>query len=433
MLGRLRVASPGWGRLLWLFRCSRAIHINLKSGEPLDSSIDTMEKVLAILDDAHNRSKKKDATDQQGSHNTEEWYLRLTGAQVFNYKALDVLLQLQLKNDIDIFKDTRVEGTKNTLERLVQVLKELYLRQSSNVNIESIGKQFVTQNPLRILTSLDQKIKYIAQGALRNENERSGGPLAFDLPKLQLYQPFRRDTSDPFALRKGLRFEKHPSNLLAFLINDRNVVTYFRDNLHILRTPTELQNLMLAQSMNGSQAFEIVTRRVLFEAGNLTSFETLGVSGTHSNHSLNRLKAILAHRSKLLKRLDWLSAYKHSVIKLNQGSYDTDEKVINIMAGMFDRFFGAAYKADAKYCQGWVATLVEFYQKNADNEAFISSLSDDALEDFRASFTRHTFNQFASQWKSRRKAFDTGEQFDTDMRQMHSFIGDLKLVISHSK
>ncbi|KAM9899058.1 hypothetical protein OXX69_009632 [Metschnikowia pulcherrima] len=391
-----------------LGQLSRNISQNVSMGENemlLDSSVNTMKKILTILHNAHgtrvdSRESVLDVYETDRSKFDDRFYESL-GNDVLGLRTVEMLIGLQLRNEIDVFKDSSPNHTRAILQRYISAFKDQYMRESSFVSMASLGRLF-HESPQRANTALNNSIKRIVLNATKDSPpRRKTSPLNLSFCRVNLYNPFRSCPVDPFSLRKGLSTKKHPSNLFSAMINDPVVIREFLRDLKKNLKPGALQNIMTAQSLSGELAFRIVVKRCLADtdpcAALDTPFEFYRLDIPDELSKVKKLKAIIASKSMLLKRLDWFPPYRRSIAKLPQEKFDSNEKVTIFMEDLFDRFFGSCYRQDPKYCQNWIKDLVEF-QSQCDDDTLLDRLLQDSVKDFRSMFSGSSFNAFGARW-----------------------------------
>ncbi|GEQ69793.1 hypothetical protein JCM33374_g3467 [Metschnikowia sp. JCM 33374] len=374
----------------------------------LDSSINTMEQILTILRNAHGTKTETRETilDQYDSdlNAFRQRLLSFLGDDVFSLRTVDILIDLQLRNDIDIFKDSPSNHTKTVLQRYISAFRDQYSRDSLSFSMKDIGKSF-KENAQKTNSLLNNKIRRTALNAMKDMPPgHKNSPLNFEFCQFNLYNPFRNGTADPFALRKGLSTKKHPTNLFSAMVNNEKVIRGFLSLIDKKSptTPTVVQNIMTAQSFHGDLAFKVAVKWALVDTDPRslleTPFEFYHLGTPDEMNKINQFKAIVASRSMLLKRLAWFYPYRKSLAMLEEKNFDSKEKIVAIMADIFDRFFGICYKLDAKYCEQWVQNLMDFYSHNIKNEAFLDRLLEESVAEFREVVSKSSFNTFGARW-----------------------------------
>lgn len=379
---------------------------NLHEDHILDSSINTMEQILSILHNAHGTKTdtKESLIDMYDSDPKEFLERNLTslGDHVFKLKTIDILIALQLKSGIDIFKDSHPNHTKTVLHRYISAFKDQYSQDSSSPSMSNVGMSFI-QNPQQVNARLKNKISNTALIAMKDiPTVSDNSSLRLDFCRVNLYNPFRNGTVDPFALRKGLNTKKNPENLFSAMINDHKVLLGFLRYLKKRVLPIAIQNVMLSQSFYGDLALKVVVKSVLSgkdpRAILGTPFEFYHLDIPEEGNRIKEMKAIIASRSMILRRLDWFPPHRKSLAMLEEKKIDNDEKILTIMADMFDRFFGVCYRLDAKYCEMWVKNLIAFYVENNGDEALHDRMLQDSVTEFRTMVSKLSFNFFGARW-----------------------------------
>ncbi|OBA20537.1 hypothetical protein METBIDRAFT_16498, partial [Metschnikowia bicuspidata var. bicuspidata NRRL YB-4993] len=372
----------------------------------LDSSINTMERILSILHNAH--STKMETRDSvlklydSAPEAFESKNMALLGENIFDLKTIDILIDLQLGSNVDIFKRSNPSHARNILQKYISAFKDQYARDSSYLCMESLGRSYA-ENTRKANATLNNAIRRTASKAMIGESIlHDEPPIHLDFCRLNTYNPFRNDIMDPFALQKGLSTKKHPANLFGAMINDQRVLLSFLHNLKKRISPLTIQNIMVAQSMFGNLALKsVVKRRLLSTDPRMpldTPFEFYHLDITDENNKLKEFKAIVVYRSMILNRLEWFPPFRKSLAELEENKYDSMEKIIAIMADTFDRFFGLCFKTDAKYCDKWVENLMTFYTRNKSNEIFFQHLLDDAVVYFKEKVSQLSFETYSSKW-----------------------------------
>lgn len=414
--------QPACGRLLEnlvRYRLLSSSHIRFNEKErndidfagtlgSLDSSINTMEKILTVLQNAQSNTQtgpiQSIPKEQISSKVSESKFLAGLGNNVFELKVIQVLNDMEIINNYDVFKQVGPEATKSILGRYVSALKGRYTweEDTSATAMENIGRRFAGL-PLQCQASLASKIRKLSPAVLVDVGGLKAPPFQFDFPTINMFLPFRYHTQDPLVLRKGLSMKRNPLNLLAIMVNDVDVVSTFLSRSRSKISPLLLQNFMASQSLEGAAAFKLLIKKHLRnlepERAILSPFEGRGASDS----DMEIVKAIVASRSKLMLRIMSYRDYKFGLLNLNYQKYNTNEKVVQILADIFDRFFGVCYRADAKYCDTWVKNLIEFYLDHGSNEELFEQLFADCINNFKLIFTTMRLEKNKFEWGRREK------------------------------
>lgn len=415
--------------------------------DAVDPSIHTMEKILSILQTAE--SNNSPASPSQEDEKTlvstadfrENFYSSL-GSSVFDYQVTKVLSRLQVINYYKVFREVDPETTKSIFARYSSIFKDRYIWQvdpRSGV-MNDLGHMFA-ETPLRTLAALDAKFNQMCKSLLVDYPDlKSHERFAFDFPTIQFYQPFRVTTEDPLIMRKGLSMHKHPLNLLAVMIDDKNVVREFLRRSRSKILADFVHNAMAVQTLEGAQAFKILVKRILRdmdpEMTIQSPFESYHMPHaiTENDSDIEIVKAIVASKSRLMERLLPFRDYKFSLLKLADDKQDSNKKMVKLLAGMFDRFFGVCYRADAKYCNEWVETLVQFYLANDKNEAMFQQLFKESIRNFQNISAGLTLEKLSFQWVKRedhRGLRRTKNSAQQDKSQ--KMIDETRALLAHSK
>lgn len=415
----LRLHSRNRG-LRWL---SASLHPHQKktkiqfarSLDPVESSIHTMDKILSILRDAESSSQQEENSKEENEHvishslSYKDRFFYSLGNDVFEYKVVLVLNKLEVVNHYGVFQLVSPETTKNIFRQYLDIFKERYMwkTEGDHESLADLGRLF-GESPLTTMAKLNAKLSQLSASLLVDSDElRLKKQFKFDFPDVLFHQPFRLVTADPLVLRKGLSMQKHPLNLLVTMVNDENVLTTFLERSRSKVSPQTLQSFMVAQTMEGSQAFKILVKRYLRHLDPETTihspFEGYHLANTNSDteSDIEIVKAIVASRSKLVERILPYRDYKFALLRMDETLQDTNEKVVRILAEIFDRFFGACYKIDAKYCNKWVENLIEFYLKNEQNEALFEELFKESILNFRQAYAGSQFDNLTFKWDRR--------------------------------
>ncbi|KAF5213091.1 hypothetical protein E0198_000606 [Clavispora lusitaniae] len=376
-----------------------------------------MEKILSILHTAESTTVQNAAPEKKVADTLtpEEFHQRFyssLGSNVVEYQVTRMLSRLEIVNYYKVFQEVDPETTQNIFSRYASIFKDRYMWQidpSENAMTE-LGLQFA-ENPSRTLSALDSKFHHMSKSLLTNFSElRKNDRFEFDFGPIELYQPFRSSTEDPLILRKGLSMKRHPLNLLAVMINDKKVLCEFLSRSRSEISPDLLLNFMTIQGIEGAQAFKILVKRILKdmdpEQTIRSPFESYHVANvsTESDSDIEIVKAIVASRSKLMERLLPYRDYKFGLSKLDDDKQDSNEKIVKILASLFDRYFGVCYRLDAKYCNEWVQNLVNFYLENDRNEALFEQLFKDSIINFQTNIASSKLEKMTFHWGKRSTA-----------------------------
>lgn len=386
-----------------------------RSLDPVESSVHTMEKILTILHDAESASQEEQvavteiAREVADTKSFSERFFQSLGNDVFDYKVIQVLNSLQIVNQYDVFQQVSPETTRNIYGQYLAIFKDRYLRKlDPDVHVlEKLGRLF-GDLPLPTLASLTAKLRKLSSSLLVDGADLpKREPFRFDFGDILFYQPFKQATADPLVLRKGLSMTQHPLNLLATMVNDEDVLQTFLQRSQSSILPLKLQNFMVAQSLEGAQAFKIVVKRYLRHSDPEKTIHS-PFEGYHTatnsvdvDSDIEIVKAIVASRSRLVDRLLPYRDYKFALLSMDDTQQDTNEKVVKILANIFDRFFGACYRLDARYCNDWVELLIEFYLQNAEDEKLFEKLFKDCIFSFRQAYAGLKFDDFKFKWDKR--------------------------------
>lgn len=385
-----------------------------RSLDTVESSVHTMEKILTILQDAESASQEEQVAASETKEDVVEKsfsqrFFHSLGNDVFDYKVIQVLNSLQIINQYDVFQHVSPETTKNIYGQYLAIFKDRYLRKldPDTDALEKLGRQF-GELPLPTLASLTSKLSKLSSSLLVDGAELpKREPFKFDFTDILFYQPFKLATADPLVLRKGLSMGNHPLNLLATMVNDEDVVKTFLKRSQSSILPLKLQNFMVAQSLEGSQAFKLVVKRSLRNSDPEKTIHSpfegyhTATSSVDVDSDIEIVKAIVASRSRLVDRLLPFRDYKFALLSMDETQQDTNEKVVKLLANIFDRFFGVCYRLDAKYCNDWAEQLIEFYLQNAENEKLFEQLFRDCIFSFRQAYAGLKFDKFKFKWDKR--------------------------------
>ncbi|QFZ25460.1 hypothetical protein EJF18_10555 [Clavispora lusitaniae] len=410
--------------------------------DSIDPSIHTMEKILSILHTAESTTVQNAAPEKKVADTLtpEEFHQRFyssLGSNVVEYQVTRMLSRLEIVNYYKVFQEVDPETTQSIFSRYASIFKDRYMWQidpSENAMTE-LGLQFA-ENPSRTLSALDSKFHHMSKSLLTNFSElRKNDRVEFDFGPVELYQPFRSSTEDPLILRKGLSMKRHPLNLLAVMINDKKVLCEFLSRSRSEISPDLLLNFMTIQGIEGAQAFKILVKRILKdmdpEQTIRSPFESYHVANvsTESDSDIEIVKAIVASRSKLMERLLPYRDYKFGLSKLDDDKQDSNEKVVKILASLFDRYFGVCYRLDAKYCNEWVQNLVNFYLENDRNEALFEQLFKDSIINFQTNIASSKLEKMTFHWGKRSTATNNrGNELKTK-----ELINETRALLARSK
>lgn len=392
--------------------------------EQLDSSIDTMNKILSILNNAESQEKQAESAEKLpiSVPSPEEFRYRFysqLGNDVFKYKALTCLNERDLIITHSMFREVDDKRTLGILHMYISMLMDPLRGQKilPKENMEQLGMLF-GRDPRKCLSKLTGPIE---QGCTELIGPSAGKNMEFGFP-LWIFVNVREDSADPLFIRKALSAKTFQQNIPAVMINDENVVNRFVRKWNTNLTPRVLSNFMAAQAEEGSLAFKILVKKHLQHTDpQLTiysPFESFHhpANGEDSESDIDIVKAIVASRSKLLQRLMNMRSYKQSLRSLREANYDTNEKIIKCLANLFDRYFGACYKNDAKYCDGWAGGLVEFYLKNGTNERLFKQLFGDAVRDFQELINSLRMDHVHERWAKEESKTKQGQEDETKMQ-----------------
>lgn len=409
-----------------------------------------MEKILTILQDAETTSH--DGQVQESSKYSQstkllsftERFFNSLGNDVFEYKVYQVLNSLEVVNRYDVFQRVSPETTKNIFSQYLTIFKDRYIWKldSDPDAMEKLGRLF-GENPRLTMASLSAKLNKLSSSLLVDGFDlRTKDNFKFDFLDINFYQPFKHATEDPLVLRKGLSMKQHPLNLLVTMVNDENVLNTFLKRSRSSISPLKLQNFMVAQSLEGSQAFKIIVKRYLRNSDPERTIHSpfegyhLGSSKSETDSDIEIVKAIVASRSRLVDRLLSYRDYKFGLLRMDESKQDTNEKVVKILANIFDRFFGVCYRMDAKYCNGWVENLIEFYLQNDKNEKLFEQLFKDSILNFRQAYVGLKFDKLQFHWDKRDEKSKTSPKKSFKKWQnvkSKDFIEDVRNVLADSK
>lgn len=378
----------------------------------MDSSIDTMDRILSILQDAQVNNTSSIIDTSVNSLMKPKSKAEI-GHDIFNYKIIDVLLQMHTQNEVDVFQDSNPARVKDILESYIYIFKSRFLKrklqppiggQSPHSSSEptkkpaalifsQIAEQY-EELPQQVFLIIGSFIRREARDALRAIPATDTSVRNFDFGKIKLYQPFRKDTPDPFAIRLGLSTDKFPSNVLSAMIDDYGVLQKFSKNTQLLSclNAKSLQTLMKAQAVAGGLVFKILLERHIASISQeVPDFvETVG---------LEKLKAIIAYRSAILRRLDWFLPYRHSLRDLDDSVLENEGSILTILADLSDRFFGICFKSDPQYCDQWMRTLIEFCVDNHGNQQLFNSMIKESISFFKEKTVSLSFDAMSTNWK----------------------------------
>lgn len=381
---------------------------NVRFGESLevvDLSIQTMEKILTILNDAekpHLPDPEAAAPEapQLLSEEFESRFYDKLGSDVFRYKSIQTLTQRALIQTNAVFREVSPDATAGILNRYVSVLKERYLWLAKGVSMDQLGRSFAenTQDSLRGLTrSISSLCSELILPAPAKEPW-------FDIGPWDLHNPFRDDPKDPLALRKGLKLRRFPESLAAVMINDQNLLSALLKNLNSDMSVTVLRNFMAAQALEGSLAFKMLVKKHLrgvdplrtihspFEAYRFPIYEA------ENDSDIDVVKAIVASRSKLWHRLCNMRNYRAALLVLGTKNY-TSKEIVKLGATLFDQYFGVCYRSDPKYCDVWVGNLVTFYLEHESDLKMFGALFQNSMREFDELVSSAQSEQLNLLWK----------------------------------
>lgn len=377
--------------------------------EHLDSSIPTMEKILSILQDAETNIEK---TDQHVSNEgvlqgtvtaaTKESHA-LLGVKALDYHIFRLLNDAGIVSKYTVFENIKPETCDYILKQHAEILREKFLWLNNALASSDIGEKFL-QNPAHLHSELRPLLSQRLSQMLIDFNRVKKTPnLVLDFTNIRTPNPFRGRIDHPMMMRKGLNFEKTPLNLFCFIVDDHDVLSAFLGKLKSHLHPGLLLNLMKSQALEGNSAFKLLmTKHLKDDEAQFRLRHPIDSFGQTSIHELDSdlsvVKAIVAHKSRLLSRLDSLGIYTDSFAQLATSKIKDNEDIVNILASAFDRYFGACYRLDAKYCDNWVAGLLDFYLENWDEKWIFEKHFEQCITEFRDKLTQATLHRLLKTW-----------------------------------
>lgn len=404
-----------------------------KSLEPVESSIHTMEKILTILHDAESQSHDVQTSSPELPHKYSRTgfaarFDTSLGNDVFEFSVTKVLNKLQIVNEYDIFQTVSTETAESIYRQYMNIIKDRYTwKVDPDVGaMEKLGRSFA-ENPLPTLASLSSQIDKLCGSLLVGGIDLSNKQqFQFDFPYIRIDQPIKQATSDPLILRKGLGMRRHPLTLLAFMVNDPDVIRGFLKRSRSKIPVLKIEKFMVAQSLEGSQAFKIIVKRYLRGSDPSKTIHSpfegyhSATSNPESDSDIEIVKAIVASKSRLLDRLLPYRDYHFSFLRMHELSQDTNEKVVKILADLFDRYFGICYKKDARYCDEWVQNLIEFYLANELNEELFERLFKDSINNFRQIYSNLANDKFKLYWVTKERRAAEKKEREKKWRDRHA-------------
>lgn len=418
--------------------------------DAIDPSIHTMEKILLILQTAESSNSSASVsqnTDVALSRaDFEDNFYSSLGSSVFDYQVTKVLGRLQITNYYRVFREVDPDTTKSIFERYTSVFKDRYIWQMENRSnvMNDLGHLFA-ETPLRTLASLDAKFNQMCKSLLVDYSGlKTHKPFEFDFGPINFYQPFRSTVEDPLIIRKGLSMQKYPLNLLAMMVDDKDLLAHFLVRSRSKILADLLHNIMATQTIEGAQAFKILVKRILKDMDPEMTIHSpfegyhMAKLSAENDTDIEIVKAIVASKSKLMERLLPYRDYKFSLLKLAEETQDSNEKIVKLLAGVFDRFFGVCYRLDAKYCNEWVEKLVHFYLDNDKNEAMFERLFKDSIQNFHNTVAALKLEKFSFQWVKRGNGRTPQrppkeKDYSAHLHKSQKMIRDTRALLAHSK
>lgn len=386
---------------------------NVKFAEQMelfDTSIPTMEKILTILQHAESNKeqsaviKNKDPVTQHEEISLSQTKSHsMLGLKVLDYNLIRILNDAEVVEKYKSFINVSPESCEVILNNHAETLRESLLWLSDISVLSNLGESF-RKDPVRMSNELRPKLREIAAQSLVDFEKVEQKPkFTYDIPEIRLPNPFRGSIEHPMIIRKGLSLKKRPLNLLCFLLDNKCFLESFFGKLRSALLPALLLNVMKCQSLEGSRAFKVLLEKHLkspesnhFRLNPIDSFGKASVDDLEGE--MTALKAIVAHKSKLLTRLDSFGIYKDSLAEVNSDSVRSSEDVVRILAGSFDRYFGACYRLDAKGCDEWVERLISFYKESSSEMQLIEELYLESINSFRDQISQATLRKFLTTW-----------------------------------
>lgn len=388
--------------------------------ELLDTSIPTMEKILTILQDAESnkiepQESHEDNEDSPGPKGNilQKEYHAFLGLKVVDYDVLRFLNDAEVVKKDQSFENIKPETCEVILKHYAENLRQALIGSKDSPSLASIGDAFL-QSPVKLQNQLRPRLKAKAMQSFSDFEKIQQAPkLTFDFQDINLPNPFRGREKHPMQLRKGLSLKRRPNNLLCFLLDDEKVLATFLRKLKSSLKPALILNFMKCQSLEGNAAFKILLTKhlkdpdsVFFRSNPLDSLG--GVPLDHLESELTVLKAIVAHKSNILLRLNSFGIYQSSVPDIDLKRVKTSEDIVMTLARSFDRYFGACYRLDARSCDAWVAGLLKFYHDNWNRKEIFEAYFLEGINEFRDLLTRATLRSLLARWSSAKEG-NTGE------------------------
>lgn len=376
--------------------------------EELDSSIPTMEKILTILRDAEEHNDKTLLFSETNTNSIVDEETSLCrfhtalGAKLLNYQIHRLLNDLDIVGKYNGFENIKPDTCEHIFKHYTSALRESYLRKQNSVPFASLGEGFLL-NPVQLNNKIRPQLNDIASQILMGYNDtKLPSKFSSNFPVIKLPNPFRGKVKHPLIFQKGLNAKGKPLNILPFLLDDEHILEDFLNKLRSSILPKLIVNLMKAQEVEGRAAFQLLITKYLGEfelcKGPLEAVNDFNLKDDEELEShLAVLKAIVAHKSNILTRLDSLRIYRSSISKVDFSSLKSSE-VMKLLGRSFDRYFSACYRADAKQCDFWVKDLVQFYRHNWSSEDFFEDMFAESINNLRERLTSATLQRLQETW-----------------------------------
>lgn len=360
------------------------------------SSIKTMEKVLFILSDAEKESlENKSIISSSVGHDIPYFpdsALKDFGKEIIDYQVIRVLNNYNIlmdrphvwNNIIPLYAKYMESFRKAFMVRNKLEDENISGNSSNNDKLAFFRRlsSYFLRNEYKFLPNLISEIESIAVTELNLQK----------IKRVYKFPDFLKKAIDPPEKAYPVVLDQkidigRETNLLAFIINDKNVISdtivdyQRRRNLEVCPVGL-ISSIMDSQELEGVKVFNLLAKKQLHSLRMLHDKALVSML-----FNSNSLKCFVTSESRLLSSLSNYPNYVKAVQGSKLINLHDDTAKRRILEAQFNKFFCIFYRTSATLAESWVRKLLLYY-KNTGLEEDV--MIDKSLTYFNDFLKKHT-------------------------------------------
>lgn len=379
-----------------------------------DPSINLMERILGILHDAEaqqetqQKARKAMLKAPPALHEYDTDFATRLGHDLFDLYVMMWVNENQMlaknrqsqeapdlacKDFIDEFA-RQYEGLDHSWFRKREATHGQLSLYQAIARYYVIGGQFFHRN-------LRRDVGFLGRELYRLKKVRR--PQEYWL-KIKVPPPYRFHVDSPLILNAtpGGGETNNKRHIFPFWPGDRETVAAFLYESQLRLSSSMYYSLIRSQAYEGKLLFTVLVKKHLHltqveSRGRVIRFLDRHVDERDPENDIDKVKAVVASKSRVLTRLLSLDTYKASIASRTKER--SDEDIIKDLADHFDRYLAVEYDHDRLRVEHWIPRLLAYYVDTEPLEWL--KLLQEAVKEYRTMMEEIGIEMKAKKWDER--------------------------------